>query len=109
MHLRAAAARQAIADNANVCKQLHMPAQSGSTAVLARMRRGYTRAAYDALLRRVREHIPQVRCPLSTPLSTVHCPLSIICVHLQGAAPSVLWARWSSICPVTLWEEERLC
>ncbi len=39
-----------------------MPAQSGSTAVLARMRRGYTRAAYDALLRRVREHIPQARC-----------------------------------------------
>ena len=38
-----------------------MPAQSGSTAVLGRMRRGYTRAAYDALLRRVRKHIPQAR------------------------------------------------
>ena len=59
--MRVGAARQAIAGNANVCKQLHMPAQSGSTAVLGRMRRGYTRAAYDALLRRVREHLPQAR------------------------------------------------
>jgi len=56
-----APARQALADNPNACKQLHMPAQSGSTSVLARMRRGYTRGAYDALLRRVRESLPQAR------------------------------------------------
>ncbi len=53
--------RQAIAENPNVCKQLHMPAQSGSTTVLARMRRGYTRDAYDALLQRVYDHLPQAR------------------------------------------------
>ena len=38
-----------------------MPAQSGSTTVLARMRRGYTRDAYDALLQRVYNHLPQAR------------------------------------------------
>lgn len=31
-----------IAATPNVCKQLHLPAQSGATACLARMRRGYT-------------------------------------------------------------------
>ena len=49
-----------VAARPNVCKQLHMPAQSGSDAVLARMRRGYGRAAYDALVARVRARIPGV-------------------------------------------------
>ena len=49
-----------IADRPNVAKQLHMPAQSGSTSVLERMRRGYTREAYVALARRAREEIPGV-------------------------------------------------
>ena len=31
---------QVIAGRPNVCKQLHMPAQSGSSAMLERMRRG---------------------------------------------------------------------
>lgn len=57
---RLGSVRQAVAENPNVCKQLHMPAQSGSTTVLARMRRGYTRDAYDALLQHVYEHLPQV-------------------------------------------------
>ena len=51
---------QVIASRPNVCKQLHMPAQSGSSAVLERMRRGYTREAYDALVRHVRNAIPEV-------------------------------------------------
>jgi tRNA A37 methylthiotransferase MiaB len=41
---------EVIAKHHNICKHLHMPAQSGSTAVLQKMRRGYTRTAYDALL-----------------------------------------------------------
>ena len=45
----------------NICSHLHMPAQSGSTAMLDAMRRGYTRDAYDALIRRARQKIPQVR------------------------------------------------
>jgi tRNA A37 methylthiotransferase MiaB len=49
-----------VASTPNVCKQLHMPAQSGSTSTLARMRRGYTREAYLELIARVREMIPGV-------------------------------------------------
>ena len=37
-----------------------MPAQSGSTSMLARMRRGYSRDAYDALVDRIRGSVPGV-------------------------------------------------
>jgi len=60
-----------IAENHNVCSQLHMPAQSGHTAMLARMRRGYTRDAYDALVAHVRATIPNVA--LSTDIITGFC------------------------------------
>lgn len=49
-----------IADRANICSQLHLPAQSGSTAVLERMRRGYSREAYLELVSRARSIIPGV-------------------------------------------------
>ena len=52
---------QVIAERSNIAKNLHMPIQSGSSAVLARMRRGYTREAYDALIDRVRGYLPQVQ------------------------------------------------
>lgn len=55
----------------NVCKQLHLPAQSGSSAVLARMRREYTREAYLALAECAREAIPGVT--LSTDLIAGFC------------------------------------
>ena len=51
---------QVIAQHHNIAKQLHMPAQSGSSAILAAMRRGHDRAAYDALVQRVRSFLPQV-------------------------------------------------
>lgn len=37
-----------------------MPAQSGNSDVLARMRRGYTREAYVELIQHIRHHMPQV-------------------------------------------------
>ena len=49
-----------IAETPNVCKQLHMPAQSGSSTCLERMRRGYTREAYIDLISRARAMIPGV-------------------------------------------------
>ena len=49
-----------IASRPNICSALHLPAQSGSSAVLDRMRRGYTREAYDTLVLRAREKIPGV-------------------------------------------------
>ncbi|XP_009949013.1 PREDICTED: CDK5 regulatory subunit-associated protein 1, partial [Leptosomus discolor] len=51
---------QLIQERHNICKQLHLPAQSGSTRVLEAMRRGYTREAYLELVQHVRESIPGV-------------------------------------------------
>lgn len=44
----------------NICKSLHLPAQSGNSMVLERMRRGYTREAYMNLVREVRKILPGV-------------------------------------------------
>lgn len=44
----------------NICKQLHLPAQSGSSTVLSRMRRNYSKEAYFSLIERVREMIPEI-------------------------------------------------
>lgn len=51
---------QLIAERPSICASLHLPAQSGSSTVLHRMRRGYTREAYLALVERAREVIPNV-------------------------------------------------
>lgn len=47
-------------DRANVCNMIHLPAQSGSTRVLERMRRGYSREAYLACVERIRLILPDV-------------------------------------------------
>lgn len=44
----------------NICKNIHMPIQSGSNAVLDRMRRGYTKEAYLDLINHIRNIIPGV-------------------------------------------------
>ena len=49
-----------MASKHNVCNQLHMPAQSGNTKVLERMRRGYSREAYMQLIEDVWDVIPDV-------------------------------------------------
>ena len=49
-----------MAERANICSHLHMPAQSGSSTVLERMRRGYTREAYLELIHDVKQLIPDV-------------------------------------------------
>lgn len=60
-----------IRDTPNLCKQIHLPVQSGSSSVLERMRRGYTREAYLALVKRVKEIIPNVA--LSTDIIAGFC------------------------------------
>jgi tRNA-2-methylthio-N6-dimethylallyladenosine synthase len=50
----------AIRDIPQVCKHLHLPVQSGSTTVLARMRRRYTRETYLETVARVRDAIPGI-------------------------------------------------
>ena len=51
---------EAMRDLANVSRYLHMPAQSGSTAVLARMNRGYSRERYLDLVREAKEVVPDI-------------------------------------------------
>ncbi|XP_059083073.1 mitochondrial tRNA methylthiotransferase CDK5RAP1-like [Tigriopus californicus] len=49
-----------IAERDNLCSQIHLPAQCGSSRILSEMRRGYTREAYLALVDHVRGIIPNV-------------------------------------------------
>jgi tRNA-2-methylthio-N6-dimethylallyladenosine synthase len=50
----------AVRDLPKVSKYLHVPVQSGSNAVLRRMKRGYTVEEYREMLDRTREWIPNV-------------------------------------------------
>jgi tRNA A37 methylthiotransferase MiaB len=47
-------------DRWNICRSIHLPAQSGSTTVLERMRRGYTREVYLDLVERIQNITPEV-------------------------------------------------
>ncbi|MCX7934387.1 MAG: tRNA (N6-isopentenyl adenosine(37)-C2)-methylthiotransferase MiaB [Planctomycetota bacterium] len=49
---------QMVNDLPRVCKHFHMPAQSGSTRILAAMRRGYTREEYDERLAMIANFCP---------------------------------------------------
>ncbi|KAE8297963.1 CDK5 regulatory subunit-associated protein 1 CDK5 activator-binding protein C42 [Larimichthys crocea] len=49
-----------IAEQKNICQQIHLPAQSGSSKILKAMRRGYTREAYFDLVRNIKTIIPEV-------------------------------------------------
>jgi tRNA-2-methylthio-N6-dimethylallyladenosine synthase len=51
---------EAFADLDHLCEHLHLPVQSGSDTVLARMRRGYTREEYSARIQRLRDRCPEV-------------------------------------------------
>ncbi|MFK7788461.1 MAG: MiaB/RimO family radical SAM methylthiotransferase [Phycisphaeraceae bacterium] len=51
---------QVIADSPRICRYLHLPVQSGSNRVLAKMNRGYRVEQYKELLVRAKEMIPGV-------------------------------------------------
>ena len=51
---------EAVRDLPKVCKHFHLPAQSGSTAVLERMRRRYTREHYLDLVDTLRDAVPDI-------------------------------------------------
>lgn len=50
----------AIADSKHICKQLHLPVQSGSDYILKRMNRGYTVAHYREMIAYARERCPEI-------------------------------------------------
>jgi len=56
----------AVAESPHVCENFHLPVQSGSTAVLRRMYRGYSRERYLRLIERVRAAVPG--CTVTTDL-----------------------------------------
>ncbi|KAL7289620.1 hypothetical protein TKK_0016475 [Trichogramma kaykai] len=49
-----------IAERRNICQQIHLPAQSGSSTVLTRMRRGYSREVYLELVYHIKSILPDV-------------------------------------------------
>jgi tRNA-2-methylthio-N6-dimethylallyladenosine synthase len=55
----------------NICKYIHLPVQSGSSAVLARMNRGYDRAWYLDRIAAIRRYMPDAA--ISTDLITGFC------------------------------------
>lgn len=60
-----------IARHENICKYIHLPVQSGSTDVLNRMNRGYSREMYMDRIEAIRRIIPG--CALSTDIITGFC------------------------------------
>ncbi|MDX1583941.1 MAG: tRNA (N6-isopentenyl adenosine(37)-C2)-methylthiotransferase MiaB, partial [Thermoanaerobaculia bacterium] len=52
---------EAIRDHSNICRYLHLPAQSGSSKILRRMKRLYTRERYLEVLDWIRSEVPDVR------------------------------------------------
>lgn len=49
-----------IAANPKICKHVHLPVQSGSSAILKKMNRHYTKEQYLALVARIKDRIPGV-------------------------------------------------
>lgn len=96
-----------IAGLPNVCKYLHMPAQSGSSSLLQRMKRGYSREAYDALVARARLALPNVA--LSTDIITGEWQLGnkrsrkavLVCCSLLAAVHAANVAALATCCKST--------
>jgi tRNA-2-methylthio-N6-dimethylallyladenosine synthase len=55
----------------NICNNIHLPVQSGSTRVLQRMNRTYTREWYLSKIKRIREIIPQ--CGITSDIISGFC------------------------------------
>jgi len=60
-----------IKEEPNVCRHIHLPAQSGSSRLLARMNRGYTREWYLEKIDSIREILPD--CSISGDIITGFC------------------------------------
>lgn len=50
----------AVAEHKNICNNVHLPVQSGSSRILKAMNRRYDRESYLALVEKIKERIPDV-------------------------------------------------
>jgi len=55
----------------NICKHIHFPAQSGSTRILEKMKRGYTREWYESRINKIKEILPE--CAITTDIISGFC------------------------------------
>jgi tRNA-2-methylthio-N6-dimethylallyladenosine synthase len=55
----------------NICEYIHLPVQSGNTAVLERMNRGYSREWYIDRIDAIRKYMPN--CAISTDIISGFC------------------------------------
>ena len=62
---------QTIARYNNICKAIHLPVQSGSTRILEKMNRGYTRDQYLDRIYAIRKYLPD--CAISTDIIAGFC------------------------------------
>ncbi|MBC7828473.1 MAG: tRNA (N6-isopentenyl adenosine(37)-C2)-methylthiotransferase MiaB [Chitinophagaceae bacterium] len=60
-----------MAKHENICKNIHLPVQSGSTRILQLMNRTYTREWYMAKIERIREIMPD--CGISSDIISGFC------------------------------------
>lgn len=60
-----------MAQHSNIAKYIHLPVQSGSTNVLEKMNRGYTRQQYMDRIESIRKILPG--CALSTDIISGYC------------------------------------
>jgi tRNA-2-methylthio-N6-dimethylallyladenosine synthase len=51
---------EAMSERRSICRQLHLPLQSGSSAVLKRMKRGYTKEKYLGIASGLRRLMPEI-------------------------------------------------
>ncbi len=57
---------EVMAEMPNICRSIHLPAQSGATSMLERMNRKYTREWYLDRIAAIRRHLPD--CAITTDL-----------------------------------------
>ena len=51
---------QTMAESKKICRHLHLPVQSGSTRILEKMNRRYTKDGYLDLVKRIKKAIPDI-------------------------------------------------
>jgi len=60
-----------IAKYKNICKHIHFPAQSGSSRILEKMKRGYTREWYESRIKAIKTILPD--CAVTTDIISGFC------------------------------------